>query len=93
MATDDVPRTVDEAVRLLLGLVPDAEQIKIAAMTDNDLVNLHFGLGIWIRNNLCLWDTNSALLVATGESHPDDASGVIVRALWQRLRDDLPKVH
>jgi hypothetical protein len=89
----DRPRTIDEAVRLLLALVPDPEQAKIAAMPENDLIRLHFGLGMWIRNNLGLWQANSPLLEATGETDPDDASGVIIRAFWQRLRDDLPKVH
>lgn len=40
-----------------------------------------------------LWGDNPALLPATGELHADDASGVIVRALWVKLRDDLPRVH
>lgn len=40
-----------------------------------------------------LWGGNPALLSATGEANADDAAGVIIRAFWQALRDDLPKVH
>ena len=47
----------------------------------------------WVRNNLGLWEANSMLFQATGKSNADDASGVIIRAFWQALRDDLPKVH
>ena len=94
--TDDqesFPITVEAAVRLLQGLVPENEQSKIAAMAQDELISLHFGLGQWVRNHLGLWGANPALLTATGEANADDASDVIVRAFWQALRDDLPKVH
>ena len=89
----ELPATVDAAVRLLQGLVPDAEQARIANMTEDELVNLHFGLGMWIRNNLGLWQGNAALLDAAGEAHADEASGAILRAFWIALRADLPKMH
>ncbi len=89
----DFPKTIQEAVRLLQRLVPEPEQAKIAAMSEDELINQHFGLGMWIRNNLGLWEPDSVLVRATGQIEPDDASTVIIRAFWQRLRDDLPKVH
>lgn len=95
MANDQgaFPSTVEEAVRLLQALVPGAEQAKIAMMQEDDLTLLHFGLGQWVRNHLGLWGDNAALLKATGETKADDASGVIIRAFWQTLRDGQPKVH
>ena len=90
---DRFPTTVEAAVRLLQGMVPKIEQTKIAAMAEDELMALHFGLGQWVRNHLGLWGDNAALLQATGEINADDASGVIIRAFWQALRDDLPKVH
>lgn len=90
---NDLPETVDAAVRLLQSLVPEDEQARIAQMAETELVMLDFGLGQWIRNNLGLWQGNRALLDATGEAHPDDASSVIVRAFWVRLCDQRPKVH
>jgi hypothetical protein len=90
---NNYPRTIESAVRLLQGLVPEDEQQKIRSMTEQELAILDFGLGQWIRNHLGLWGDNSALLRATGELHADDASGVIVRAFWLKLRDDLPRVH
>ena len=89
----DLPATVDAAVRLLLGLVTRDEQAKIALLKEDDLQTLHFGLGQWIRNNLCLWKGNTALIAATGATHADDASEVIIREFWLSLRSDLPKVH
>ena len=95
MATSKVelPATVDAVVRLLIGIVPEAEQARIAYMREDELVTLEIGLGMWTRNNLGLWNGNAALLDATGEAHADDASGVIIRAFWLALRAELPKVH
>jgi hypothetical protein len=90
---DDLPTTIDAAVRLMLATVPEDEQAKIAAMPEDELIMLHFGLGQWIRNHLGLWHGNAALLRATGESNPDDASGVIIHAFWKQLRNGLPKSH
>ena len=90
---DAFPATVEAAVRLLQGLVPEVEQTKIAMMLEDELTALHFGLGQWVRNHLGLWGDNPALLKATGEPDADDASGAIIRAFWQALRDGLSKVH
>lgn len=74
----EFPTSIDAAVRLLQGLVPEDEQAKIAALTQDELMALHFGLGQWVRNNLGLWGTNSALLAATDKENADDASAVIM---------------
>ena len=87
------PETVDQAVGVLLGLLADGEKAKIAAMSQDDLVALHLGIGMWIRNNLGLWSENSALLESARTQNPDDASVVIIEALWRRLREETPKVH
>ena len=87
------PATVEAAVRLLIDLVPESEQTKIAFMPESELQTLDFGLGQWIRNNLGLWGANPDLLADAGQEHPDDASEVIVRAFWLALKNDLPKVH
>lgn len=90
---NEFPATVDAAVRLLLGMVEESEQAKIAAMDSEDIYTLHFGLGIWIRNHMGFYAGNDQLLKATGETEPDDASMVIMRAFRDRLRADLPKIH
>lgn len=92
-SADKFPTTIDAAVRVLLGLVPAEELGTITQMAEGDLINVHLGLGQWIRNNFGLWKENLGLMEATGASDPDEASGVIVKALWQQLQDDLPKIH
>lgn len=89
----EFPTTVDQAVRLLMGMVQESEQAKIAAMDANDIHTLHFGLGMWIRNHMGLYAGNAELLKDTGETEPDEASMVILRAFWCRLRAELPKIH
>lgn len=82
------PRTVKAAVERLLEVVPKASLQQISQMTEDDLSGMHLGLGMWIRNNFGLWGANAELIADTGEDHADNASGVILYALWQRLRND-----
>lgn len=93
LKNQDYPTTIDTAVRLIMGLMPEEEQARIAYLSECDLATLHLSLGQWIRNNMGLWKNNLALLEATGQSDPDDASTVIITSLWHRLREELPRVH
>jgi len=86
---DDVtglPRTVAEAVNELVYTLEQAEKDEIAAMAEGDLIGLYFGLGVRIREDFGLWRENPVLLASSGKSNADDASMVIIRALWARLR-------
>ena len=56
--------------------------------TVDDAVDLHFSLGTDIRNSFSLHDKNSPLLKSLGLFvHPDDASMLVINALWKKLRD------
>lgn len=91
------PETIDEAVGVVIAALSDDERASIAALARDQLAGLHFGLGMWIRNNLGLWKGNDRLRMAvrTGVQpvHLDDASMVIVEAVWERLREMVMKVH
>ncbi|MDO8773289.1 MAG: hypothetical protein Q7K57_32200 [Burkholderiaceae bacterium] len=93
IANDNLPATVEQAVRALESLVPPTEQARIAALSEADLSLLHFGLGQWILNHFGLWSGNQRLLDDTGQIHADDASDVIVRMFWLQLRSHLPQLH
>jgi len=84
----DWPTTIDQAVGRILAGLTDAEKDVIRNTPLADLEMLHFGLGTTIRNECGLWDGNTALLAACGSEtmHPDAASDVILRAVWERLR-------
>jgi hypothetical protein len=97
MTTKSLPTTLDEAVGVMLATLEDKDLSDITQMPFADLINLHFGLGQWIRNNFGLWQADSTLMKAiqahTPNIHPDDASMVIVEALWHRLQESKAKVH
>ena len=50
----DWPRTIAEAVDRLLLTLSQAVKEEIAAMPEDDLLDMHFGLCLWIRNRRIL---------------------------------------
>jgi hypothetical protein len=79
------PETVDEAVNRLMAILDGEQKVVIAAMREEDLIDLHFGLGMAIRNAFGLHEPGSKLLASCGVAHPDDASGAIIQALRIKL--------
>ena len=93
MKQKEWPATAAEAGGVLIATLSDEEKATISAMAESELIGLHMSLGAWIRNNLGLWSGNRPLLESTGEPNADDASMVILVAVWERLREMVPKVH
>jgi hypothetical protein len=94
----DWPLSVDEAVDRLTEALSDEDQATIRAMREGEpQVALHHSLGMSIRNQFGLWRGNEPLLADCASQqghgidgrfiHPDSASGVILSALWRRLRE------
>jgi uncharacterized protein YfeS len=94
MSSDDhpYPKTVAEAVELLHTDMSLHEEFMLAYMDEVDLNDLHMSLGPDIREDFGLWAGNEALMescrsVSEKEDlHVDDASMVIIKALWERVR-------
>jgi hypothetical protein len=81
-----LPETVDEAVERLMSVLEDEHKAVLAFVQEEDLIDLHFSLGLAIRNAFDLHVPCSNLLASCAVVHPDDASGLIIQALWRRLR-------
>jgi hypothetical protein len=87
----DLPKTVDEAVKRLITELSLKDKTTISNMDEADLINLHFSLGRSIRNRY-LYPRNEKLLESCRQEamdkylHWDEASRVIIKALWKRLR-------
>jgi hypothetical protein len=81
-----LPETVDEAVERLIFILEDEHKAALAIMQEKDLIDLHFGLGMAIRNAFDLYVPWSKLLASCGVVHPDDASEVIISELWRSLQ-------
>src|SRR5689334_14439712 len=91
------PQTVDEAVDRLLQGISDKDKETVRTTPKDELYKFHFVWGMGIRNAFGLWKGNAALMKSCAEMrygpgsdarfmHPDDASGVIIEAVWQRLQ-------
>ena len=85
------PKTVDEAVNILTRKLSLKDKSAIAKMSEDDLTNLQFSFGLYIRNRL-LYPRNDRLLESCRQIamdkylHWDQASGVIIKELWERLK-------
>ena len=90
----DDPLTVDEAVDRLCADISLNDEILLSSITEESLVDLHFSLGHKIRNEYGLWSGNDALLEScrkfAGDEnlHVDDASMIIIRALWEKVKKE-----
>jgi len=85
----DPPASVAEAVERLEDILDEDTKLAIAGKPGSALIDFHIGLGQAIRN-AWLWKGNPSLVSDCGVSHPDDASIVIIRALWLKLRTNSP---
>ena len=85
------PQTVAEAVDRVIAVLSLKEKNTIARMHVADLNQLHFTLGKYIREEFGLLTGNEKLMAAcctTSQREtmlPDEASALIVRALWHKL--------
>ena len=69
-------------------VLDDEQKIALATLQEDDLINLHFSLGMSIRNafGVGLHHADSKLLASCNTAiHPDDVSEVIIKALWEQL--------
>ena len=78
--------TVEEVVEDIIGNMSEADKANVVNTSEDDLFMFHHGWGTGIRNHYNLW-RNQALVRATGQEHPDDASMVIIKAVWKALRE------
>ncbi len=87
------PETIHAALNHLERSLSLKDRAAIANMAADELATLHFTLGAYIDNHFELFSTNTALLEdcrnrsGYHEMAPADAAAVIIRALWERLRD------
>jgi hypothetical protein len=89
------PRTVNRAVQRILNKkwLSDADRDWILRNPQADVcVDLHFSLGMAIRNQFGLWSGNLPLTLSCRRLHPDACSEVIIEALCRELREQADPV-
>jgi hypothetical protein len=85
----DWPKTLDEAVEILIKRL-DSSQIAILKNASlEDLIDYHFTWGMSIRNGFGLWKGNTALLTDCGflDFEADDASLFIIETVAKRVKE------
>lgn len=80
------PQTVEEAVDDILAHMNIEDKERIRNTKKEDLITYHHGWGTGIRNAYGLWAGNKSLMKDTKANHPDDASMVIIKAVWAKLQ-------
>ena len=86
------PKTVEEAVERLVAEMAFKDKTTLANKEEADLIELHFSLGIHIRNKY-LYPRNNKLLESCRHKamdkylNWDQAPMVIIIELWKRLRE------
>ena len=88
--TSQIPKTKKEAFALLDAMLSEEDK---QAVVESDVYDLHFSLGLWIRNN---WlyaqnqEDSGKLLKAFGDDSlfcdPDDLSAIIIKAYRNHLK-------
>jgi len=87
------PRTLEEAVIATIGLLDEEGKKTLLGLTEKELIRCHWALGRRIRNLFGMWTYNIDLLCSCGYSTAseaaiaDEASMVIIKAVWKRLRE------
>jgi hypothetical protein len=84
------PSTVAAAADSMLALIDEQSRRDLAYMADDELISLHHGFGMTVREQFGLWKDNPRLLKDCKSSHPDDCSMEIIEAMHARLRAALP---
>ena len=86
------PKTVQEAIEILISNLPLKEKTTIANMSEEELIKLNANLGRYVMDKFGLWSGNEKLvesclgLVDYPLHNEDDAAAVIVKELWLKLR-------
>ena len=86
----DSPNPLEAAVECIIAQLSEEDGASLKNATADDMIMMHFGLGMWIRNNLGLREGSPLrnFLADRGISHEDDMSGGVIRAVRARLRGE-----
>ncbi|NJK92776.1 MAG: hypothetical protein HC904_13720 [Blastochloris sp.] len=84
-------KNIPDAAKWVLSEVPPETTLQVARMPKSGLIHIHFGLGMWIRNNVPVWG-NAELMGSVKEgTHPDAVGGMILEQYWKLSRTKLPE--
>lgn len=99
--TGRIPETLEDAIDLVEAELPETTRLQIRSGEIKTHVSMHSGLGMSIRNDLCLWEETAPLVqhfrTRFGLGHADDISGIILAGVFAKIRgrvfDPMPQVR
>lgn len=82
-----IPTDLEDCFSTLDSLLSPEDIQTMKAGTEDDMIQYHFGLGMWMRNNCGLWGGSrlAKWFNGIGINHPDDMSGIILDSNWRYL--------
>lgn len=83
-----IPKDIDDCFKELNLMLSDSTRLMIMGWSEDEASsNLHFGLGMWLRNNWGLWRGSrlSKYFNDMGIYHGDDMSGIILDSYHRYL--------
>lgn len=88
LGPDKWPTTVQDTVKDILSRMSEKDKELVRNTKGGDLILFHHGWGTGIRNYFGLWRGNKKLIesACVGPCQPDDASMIIIRAVWRELK-------
>lgn len=84
-----IPKDLDDCFTELRKILPKETVEKMKIGTEEDMIQYHMGLGMWLRNSW-IRRKDSRLgkwFVEKGIRHPDDMSGIILNSFWRHLNN------
>lgn len=79
------PKNLKEAIDILEKIIPQSFKNEILNSKSFEELNLHFTLGLDLRNNFSMWDKNSPLVIKTGSSG-DQLSSTVLKCFYYHLK-------
>ena len=95
------PTTINDAVELMIDTISEIDKQELLNTNKEELYRFHYSLGMLICGWFGLYNGNKTLLEAcalTRKSEierllflndPEEASGVIMEAIWKKLQEDM----
>ncbi|WP_031433047.1 DUF6794 domain-containing protein [Methylomarinum vadi] len=81
------PKTLSGAIKRLSLVLSNEQKLMIALMSEHDLIDLRYTLGVAIRKAFSLDNQASSLLVDCGTTRPEQAADIIIREVWKTLTE------
>jgi hypothetical protein len=83
-----IPRDLEDCFKQIDSFWNDSTKLKVKQWTEDEFsARVHFGFGMWMRNNWQLWGGSrlSKYFNDLGVNHPDDMSGIILDSYHRYL--------